>query len=489
MLDLAEFISEYSNLWFYEVYDEGNSTQWRNALEYNQPYSSYIPNIYTQDTLNLDTLSLEEVEPSGIFSIQKYYSELDSIQAVTFTMNFALLHTILESEYTGLVGNRNYGTFLDQARCVRAMMDATYQHYPPNQQIVEDNAPEFIMFDYYPFRYVNPDSAMKDSVPDKMCDDDWLFLVDHFEEGIDSTVIPAAVENCPVFFYPQAFGCAGGPHMFDSLGILDYPSYLHRKPAPQEFRMLCNLALLHQAKGIFPYNLCSYTAPPTNENRMMSSLVDRHGIPFDAPYEDWVYTGRWPDSTLEYIRPDSLPPWRSGYDPLYTLPTVPDTSGEGQKKTEIWMEWLFQPYADLYSNTGTILAEVKTIGPEMHDLWWAEGDTCDAASMDWGGGATPRILWSQSSRCSRTMLRKPVIFTTWTGTASQTPIPTRSRSTPGTCRAAPTAAPGCWITPGGSLWKEHGTGTIPSTPSLIPWMPVREDYANWWIPGILSLQT
>lgn len=33
-----------------------------------------------------------------------------------------------------------------------------------------------------------------------------------------------------------------------------HASYIHRKPAPQEFRMLCNIALLHQAKGIFPYN-------------------------------------------------------------------------------------------------------------------------------------------------------------------------------------------------------------------------------------------
>jgi hypothetical protein len=42
-----------------------------------------------------------------------------------------------------------------------------------------------------------------------MCDDDWLFLIDHFEEGIDSTVIPAHEYDVPVFFFPQTFGKAG----------------------------------------------------------------------------------------------------------------------------------------------------------------------------------------------------------------------------------------------------------------------------------------
>ncbi|MBD3277346.1 MAG: hypothetical protein GF388_03515, partial [Candidatus Aegiribacteria sp.] len=137
----------------------------------------------------------------------------------------------------------------------------------------------------------------------------------------------------------------------------------------------------------------------------MSSLLDRHDIPFDAPYEEWVYTGRWPDSTFEYIRPDSLPPWISGFDPLYTLPTVPDTSGEGQKKTEMLMEWLFTPYADLHNHLYDILAEVKTIGPEMYDLWWSAGSCSDSVDISYddtpipGGFISPVIkIFEDSSQ-------------------------------------------------------------------------------------------
>ena len=391
---LAEDISGYSFLWHYEVYDEANAKQGNNVHNNTLPWDDYIPNVFIHDidiSADPPILIYSEVEASGIFSLQKHYAEDHPTDPVTFTLNLSLLHKILMSEYTGLTETKGWGTFHDQANCVRALMDAEYQPPPIGDRIppAVDNAPEFIMFDYYPFRYVNPDSGTSAA---EMCDDDWLFLIDHFEEGIDSTVIPAHDSDCPVYFFPQTFGVAAGSFMWNTSGhipYMDYPSYCHRKPAPQEFRMLCNLALLHQAKGIFPYNLCSYTEPAGAPGRIMSSLIDRSGIAFDAPYEDWVYTGRWPDSTLEYIRPDSLPPWISGYDPLYTLPTVPDTSGEGQKKTEIWMEWLFEPYAELYNNVGDILGEVKAIGPEMYDLWWCYGDYSDGADISYISSTLP----------------------------------------------------------------------------------------------------
>ncbi len=385
--ELVDIIKDYTHLWHYEVYDEANSQQGARSAEDALTWNDYLPNVYTQ-ARDSETgyLSLEEVEASGIFSLQKQFSEHHEDYPVTFTMNFALLHSIDSTEYTGIT-QRGWTTMATQATCVRAMMEARYQPPPDTNGVIPnsvDNSPEFIMFDYYPFRQVNPSAAMEDSVAAKMCDDDWLFLVEHFEEGIDSTVIPAHDSDCPVFYLPQTFGAAGGSRMYDSTDTyLDYPSYLHRKPAPQEFRMLCNLALLHQAKGIFPYNLCSYRAPVNDPERIMSSLVDRHGISFDADYEDWVYTGRWPDSTLEYIRPDSLPPWISGYDPLYTLPSPPILSGGDPKNGEIWMEWLFEPYAELYNNVGDILGEVKTIGPEMYDLWWCSN--CDSADISYDG--------------------------------------------------------------------------------------------------------
>ncbi len=362
-------------LWYYEVYDEANSWQRRHSVEDTLPWNDYLPNVYTQDTLANGALSLEEVEPSGIFSLQKYYAENDPNYPTPLAMNFALLHFIDKEDYTGLTGNIDYGTFEDQARSVRAMMQAEFQP-PPSGQFIPlpvENYPDFISFDYYPFRYVCPESA---STAPEMCDSDWLFLIDHIEEGLDSTVVPAWEYDCPVYFFVQSFGVAGGPLMWDESipPEISYESYTSRKPAPQEFRMLCNLALLHQIKGIFPYNLCSYREFNTQGDpiSMNSSLLDCHNIPFDADYEDWRYTGRWPGDSMAYIRPDSIPPWIDGYDPLFSMHTPPDTSGDGERAEENWYTWHFQPYADLYNNLYDILADVKIIGPEMYDLWWSE---------------------------------------------------------------------------------------------------------------------
>jgi hypothetical protein len=204
--NLSVHTREHPFLWFYEVYDEANAQQgWHVANpDDSLPWNDYIPNVYTQDSEN-GYLTLTEVETSGIFSIQKHYSENHPDDPVTFTMNFSLLHSIDTTEYTGIISNIGWTTMITQAICVRAMMEAEYQLPPPDDDSLEANAPEFIMFDYYPFRQVDIDYA----ATTEMCDDDWLFLIDHFEEGIDSTVIPAHEYDVPVFFFPQTFGKAG----------------------------------------------------------------------------------------------------------------------------------------------------------------------------------------------------------------------------------------------------------------------------------------
>ena len=95
-------------LWFYEVYDEANSQQgWHVADPTDSlPWNDYIPNVFTQDTLDNGYLSLAEVEASGIFSVQKYYAENNEENEVTFTLNFGLLHSIDTTEYTGLEVNK-----------------------------------------------------------------------------------------------------------------------------------------------------------------------------------------------------------------------------------------------------------------------------------------------------------------------------------------------------------------------------------------------
>jgi hypothetical protein len=380
---LSEYTFEYPALWFYNVYDESPARQWQHMKDTDSEWDDWSPNLYTQawdPVPDPDVPALSEIEPAGIFSWQKHLAETNGTNPIPLTINFSLFHTIYSWEYTGF-GGCNYSTMARQAISVRAFCEAMYQGPPAGgtTPMPVDNSPEFVCFDYYPFRYV--DILYADSTT--ICDADWLFLIDHFEEGIDSTVIPAHEYGVPVFFYPQAFGSVGGPLIRDSVGNLDYGSYHGRTPTPQELLMLCNLGLLHQVKAIFPYSLASYlsstTNPDSSTNFISSSLLDLHSIPFDAPYEDWVYTGRWPDTgdwedKYEYTDPRELPPFSDGFDPLYELPSVPTLVPGDPQNREIWYTWFFEPYSRLYDSIGGTLAEIATVAPEMYDLWWGMDD-------------------------------------------------------------------------------------------------------------------
>ncbi len=375
--DVANIMKDFDSLWFYYICDEGPAVQRKRMLNSEHPYDNFIPNIYTQAwTASIPSVpALNEVENTGLYSWIKYTAEHDTVLAVPTTLNFSLLHTILMSEYTGLIENDIGGTFTRQAVSVRAICTAKYQA-PPGGGIPPgpvDNEPEFICFDWYPFRYVDSDSSSTAT----MCDNDWVFLIDHFEEGIDSTVIPALEYDIPTYYFPQAFGAVSGPKLFTGTTI-HYPSLLWRKPAPQEFLMSCNLALMHQAKGIFPYSLRSYIENPSDltqtTNFISSALLDINLIPFNAPYEEYVYTERWPKdySNYAYLSPEELPPWKDGFDPLYNLPDPP-TESSYPKYLEDYNNWLFKPYGDLFKKLERNLAQIVRIGPEMYDLFWCDG--------------------------------------------------------------------------------------------------------------------
>ena len=380
--DLANIMNNYNSLWFYYICDEGPARQRSHMLNDTLLYNDFIPNIYTQArTTSIPPVpKLDEVESSGLFSWIKYTAEHDSVLTVPTTLNFSMLHTILKSDYTGMTQDDNGGTFTRQAISVRAVCEAKYQA-PPSGGIPPasvDNKPEFICFDWYPFRYVDSDSSSTAT----MCDEDWVFLIDHFEEGIDSTIIPALEYDIPTFYFPQAFGAVSGPKITQA-DTLHYPSMLWRKPAPREFLVSCNLALLHQAKGIFPYSLRSYIESPLNLgaewNFISSALLNINLIPFDAPYEEYVYTERWPksNSNYAYLSPAELPPWNGGFDPLYTLPSPPPQFSY-PKYLENYNNWLFKPYGDLFKKLEYNLAQIARIGPEMYDLFWCDGYSDDA---------------------------------------------------------------------------------------------------------------
>jgi len=187
---LVNLMIDHNSLWFYYIYDEGPGRQRANMLAGTPTYKQYFPNIYTQEwTQNYPSVpALSEVESSGLYSWLKFVSEDNGDFPVPTTLNFSMMHTIPSGAYTGFPGC-NFGTFVRQAISVRAICEAMYQG-PPSGGITPQavaNPPQFICFDYYPFRYVNMDSASTTT----MCDGDWEYLIDHFEEGIDSTIVPA----------------------------------------------------------------------------------------------------------------------------------------------------------------------------------------------------------------------------------------------------------------------------------------------------------
>ena len=172
----------------------------------------------------------------------------------------------------------------------------------------------------------------------------------------------------------------------DSLNVLEYGSYSYRIPTPQEFRLTCNSALLRQAKALFPYCLASYIAGEGAADHTNAGLLDMNNIPYDAPYEEWACRDR-PSSDIYYIPPDLIPPFMSSYDPLYTLPSRPDTIPGSERNTENYLLWKFAAYGRLWNSIRPTLAQIARTAPELAPLqWWETKEDSATVSYD---GITP----------------------------------------------------------------------------------------------------
>jgi hypothetical protein len=265
-----------------------------------------------------------------------------------------------------------------------------YQGYgSPTLPIPVPNRPEFFIWDCYPYRlvgtnwlslhpyYLNQVSGVQDTI-----------LLTHFEEGMDSTFITVrdvAIEQgreIPVYYYPQVIGTSGGDIMWSGDSTyLDYPTYSGRIPSPQEFLLNCNLGLIRGAVALFPYCLRSYSGTTANGDSYFTvGYLDNNNIPFDAPYEEWVYTDRW-RSDYDVIPPDSFPPFSDScrvcgdFDPLWDLPSRPTTTGE--RATEDYLMWKFAAYARRWNSFRSTFAQVAAIAPELTQLhWWEDSSDC-----------------------------------------------------------------------------------------------------------------
>ncbi|MCK5132368.1 MAG: hypothetical protein KAR40_09495 [Candidatus Sabulitectum sp.] len=385
-------------VWFYNTFDEGPQRQYAHMIRDSIPgyyeVDDYIPNMYTQARDPIDSLpTLEEIDPQGIFSWLKYEVEQGD-SAHTVVSVFALFHTISWAGHSA-----NYGDLNNQGKSIRAYLDMEYQDYSyPIPVVPVENRPELFLFDLYPFRqvginwlgrhltYQNHVSAEMDTL-----------LLAHFELGMDSTFIPVrqvAIEqerDIPILYYPQAIGKCGGDVMWEidpqtQDTILAYSSYGYRTPTPQEFLMNCNLGLIRGARGLIPYCMKTYfSLKSDNRTSYTAGYLDRNNMPFDAPYEDWVYTDRWRDD-YNVVPPDSYPPFTDSsrlcgdFDPLWDLPDRPDTTGE--RSVEDYMLWKFVAYGRIWNSMRGTFAQVASIAPELTTLhWWEDyADSLDIRS-------------------------------------------------------------------------------------------------------------
>ena len=395
---LAVRVSGHDCIWYYDIFNEGPSWQLNRMLSDSLEYDDYFPSVFTQDTL------LTEVDPTGVFSWAKWKSDsLYSEGGPTVSICFGTLHTIdsLEwADYSGIF----LGTFHTQANSVRSYFNTRYMPYGPEPPyILLDNFPERLDLNTYPVRLAGYywQTVTADSITVLGSETD-QWLLEHYENLMDSTFIPAATDPdgpFPIQYHPQAFGRTGGASIWSISGgdppdtVIQYGSYNYRIPSPAEFRMLCNLGLLRGARGVFPYSIRSYCGWDGNTlTHHDAGLLDEDLIPFDAPYEDWVYRER-PSGDYFYAPPDSIPPWTAAdggqFDPLYSLPSRPSTTGA--KALEDYLEWKFSAYGRLWNSTRETLGGIARIAPELSGLWWwFDGGRYDDADIAIDGYTIPQ---------------------------------------------------------------------------------------------------
>jgi len=408
--EMDDYFGDVDQVWYYNTFDEASSRQWhhmtRDSIWFNNDsvaaeVDDYIPNVFTQarHLVGSDSLpTFEEVDPQGIFSWLKYTMEHGYSHPVVTA--FALLHTLDWAGY-----DKAFGTFHDQANSIRSFLDMEYQRYSatPPIPVPLQNRPDMFLYDCYPFRLVGVDWLASDtSYVNEVTGYLDTLLLDHFEEGMDSTFITVRQvaldqeREIPSLYYPQAFGKCGGDRMWEitpppaSDTLLNYSSYGYRIPTPQEFLMNCNIALMRDVRALIPYCMITYGGT----TKYISGYLDQNNLPFDAPYEEWVYTDRW-RSDFAVAPPDSIPPFSDScrvcddFDPLWDLPDRP-YGQVNQHTLENYMMWKFNAYGRLWNSMRDTFAQVATIAPEYTNLHWWE-DYADCLEIQAGIVCEPQV--------------------------------------------------------------------------------------------------
>ena len=416
----ASFNQNSHSVWFYYSYDEAPAFQYSRMIRdsvagvYSE-FDDYMPNLYTQEMdsvyrPDLDSTlkwqpTLAEVDSRGVLSWMNWYiQQADSTRELGYIIS--CMHTLKNWAYATNIElgyNDIPPNFDNQAQAVEALLDMEYQEYDVHST-AEANYPSFLALDAYPFRLVGTDYQTDSSYTQQLGDSLEHWLVDHYEEAMDSTFIPTwrvtledTSRHVSMFFVPQAFGKAGGTAMWSSDSTaLQYDSYGYRIPTPQDFRMTCNSALIRQAKAILPFCFVTYVSTSSVDTiyTVIAGLLDENNIPFDAPYEEWVYTDRL-RSDIDYIPPDSIAPFISGFDPLYSQPSRPVDVQGSQRNTENYLLWKFAAYARLWNSAKRTLGDIARVAPELARLNWWE-DYVDYVEIEYDGTEPSMFITPQA---------------------------------------------------------------------------------------------
>ena len=405
------FNQETHSVWFYYGFDEAPAFQWARMLVDTidgtpANYNDFIPNLFTQAMdsvyrpnlpISTDTVwqpALEGVDPRGVLSWMNWYvTQADSTREVGYIIS--CMHTLID--WAGATNvNEGYDSIPpnphNQAQAVRALFNMQFQG-PGVDATPEDNFPSFLALDAYPYRLVGTQYQEDSSYTSLLGDSLDLWLIDHYEEVMDSTFITAwnirndDEKDINVFFVPQSFGRAGGTSMWnnDSTEVY-YGSYTLSHPHTAGVQNDLQQCPAQRRKAMFPFCLVTYKTTTSDQDFTNVGFFDCNNMPFDAPYEEWVYTDRL-RSDIDYIPPDSIRPWTatdgSQFDPLYSLPLRP-TPPTAAKATETYLEWKFAAYARLWNSAKRTFGDIARVAPELARLWWWDNYQ-DNAAIDYDG--------------------------------------------------------------------------------------------------------
>ncbi|MCD6587530.1 MAG: hypothetical protein J7K88_03170 [Candidatus Fermentibacteraceae bacterium] len=407
---LASNAADYSCIWYYDIFNEGPAWQLYRMKSDAKPYDDYFPSMYTQDTM------MVHIDSTGVFSWVKWKSDsiynAASVYCPSVSVCFSAIHHIDSLRYdtlgfdstgwAGCVPGVQLGTIHQQANSIRAYFNTKYLEYSPDLPYrIHNNYPERMDLNTYPVRMAGHDwQENRDSITVLGSATD-LWMLEHYEEILDSTFSAASSGPFPINYHPQGFGRTGGRAIWEITEnqppdppdtTINYEAYSYRIPSPAEFRMLCNIGLLRGAKGVFPYSIRSYSGDFDSlgvPHHHDTGLLDENLIPFDDPYENWVYRDR-PVSDYYYAPPDSIPPWTaadgSQFDPFYTVPSRPIPAVGDDKNRENYLVWKFAPYARLWNSVKKTFGQIATVAPELSRLWWwYSGNRYDNASISYYG--------------------------------------------------------------------------------------------------------